>query len=638
MSPDDDSNISVLNDDGNGLRDVWTSFCATDEVALATNVGVSATSTLEMSCTAGLLRDLPFASSSNDAQFGWKNGAALGSPDVGYLMALAWDGQVPASQPPAFTKTWTVGEIMKAFSVPEPKHALVAKILSAIGPFTDGDDIKDELRVMQLATSPKQRNGIWLIPGERPSVRTRLTYRLVAPQPFSQVATAIADQYQIFQGIGDEINKLVQSISFQATREVTGIQTPFEFLTTTTFNLRIQVAIRGFIFWIEYTSDGVSCTLTEDPTLPDGDPFHSEGLVARLNRLRAGDNLDSSSAMPEFENIFKNIDLWNLTIGRTNDGVVYFMISLLVHWETNGNIYLLELTYDNRDQTFTGQLLFASSFPDDLQRVMPYYDPRTELPAGILKQGPDYFNGIPSDLNLEKFFSDAGSAPEGMPTRLNSAMISFSQTEKKLYFGAAIVDSATGQRKFPSPFTWDVLKVRAVYSKADGVMFDAMVMFSLHPREKDRNKYSDANLSVDVQYAKGSWTLSASIDELNFGLLGSYFEDSLSDPFLDILGKLTLRELDIFYTFGTPKGSKLCKSSSFLISAVLLLGDLELDLIYQYASALVGSGKTAAELKLPNNPKANAAPTDDTKTEWSFEAHLRSTNKSATIGMVSVTF
>lgn len=636
MSMDGDSIVSVLNKDKTGLGDVWASFCATDDVALVMNIGPSTTSSTEMGCTAGRLRDLPFASSSNEVQFGWKNGSSLGSPDLGYLMALDWDGHIPASQPPAYTKSWTVGEIMAAFSVPSPKHPLISKILNAIGPFTDGDVIKDELRVMQLATTPKQRNGIWLVPGDKPTVTTRLTYHLVSPDSFSQVASAIASQYQIFQGIGDEINKLVQSISFQVTREVIGIQTSFGFISTTTFNLRIQVAIRGFIFWLEYTKDGVSCTLTEDPSLSDGDPFHSEGLVARLNRLRAGDSLEASNAMPEFENVFKNIDLWNLTVGRTNAGVTYFMITLLVHWETNGQTFLLGLTYDSQGQTFTGQLLFQSSFPNDFQRATPYYDPRTELPAGILKTKPEYLDGVPSDLKLEKLFSDAVSAPDGMPTRLASATISFSQVDKKLFFGAAIVDGSTGQPSFPSPFTWDALKVCAMYSKADGVAFDAVAMFSLHPREKDRDKYPDASLSVGLQYAEGTWTLSASVDELNFGLLGGYFEASLSDAFLEMLGKLTLRELDIFYTFSsTPKGDQPSKSSSFLVRAILLLGDLELDLIYQYAnSSMVGNGKTAAQQKVPNNSKASPASTEDGKTEWSFEAHLRSTDKSATIGIV----
>jgi hypothetical protein len=98
------------------------------------------------------------------------------------------------------------------------------------------------------------------------------------------------------------------------------------------------------------------------------------------------------------------------------------------------------------------------------------------LPAGILKSNPQYLDGIPTDLKLEKLFSDAASAPEGMPTRLTSATISFSQLDKKLYFGAPIVDRGTDQKTIPSPFTWDTLKVRALYSKANGVAFDAMAM------------------------------------------------------------------------------------------------------------------------------------------------------------------
>jgi hypothetical protein len=321
MAVADDPVATIFNQDKTGLGDPWSAFCQDDDVGLAVDVKASTTSSPLLSCTADRYRGLPFTSSSNEAQFGWKNGASIGSTDDGYLMALAWHGKSSAVPAPEYTKPWTIGEIMSAFSIPQPSSTIVKRILDAVGPFIDPDEITDSLREMQLAAaSPQERNGIWFIPGRFPKVATRLTFHLVASKALLEVAKALQDEYGLFsRDTEDQIQNLVQNISFQMTRQVSGVPLSTRFITTVTFSLIIKVPIKGFIFWIEYNDSGVTCTLTEDPSPPTGDPFQSLDLESRLARLGAGDKLDTSKVLPD-SSVFESIDLWGLTIGKPADG------------------------------------------------------------------------------------------------------------------------------------------------------------------------------------------------------------------------------------------------------------------------------------------------------------------------------
>ena len=68
---------------------------------------------------------------------------------------------------------------------------------------------------------------------------------------------------------------------------------------------------------------------------------------------------------------------------------------------------------------------------------------------------------------------------------------------------------------------------------------------------------------------------------INFAMLASFFDPSMSDEMVSILGKLEIAELVLDYNY-TSTG----KASDFLFTGIITIGNLQLDLFYQYASKL----------------------------------------------------
>ena len=151
--------------------------------------------------------------------------------------------------------------------------------------------------------------------------------------------------------------------------------------------------------------------------------------------------------------------------------------------------------------------------------------------------------------------------------------------------------------------------------------------FILYPENQD-SEIDPASLQLSLKYNNSSnfgsdWILEGSIENLSVALLADYFDNSCREGAMKVLGNLTLRSLDMIYTYASPS------PSSFLITAILELGELELDMSYQYVSAL-NKGKSAAQIKWGDTPPVSA-PT----TLWAFEASLRVNSPSATIASVA---
>jgi hypothetical protein len=136
--------------------------------------------------------------------------------------------------------------------------------------------------------------------------------------------------------------------------------------------------------------------------------------------------------------------------------------------------------------------------------------------------------------------------------------------------------------------------------------------------------------------------LAGSLQNLSVSLLASYFDDGCREGAMAVLGGLTLKSLDMLYTYSKESASaQKSTASSFLISGILVLGELELDLSYQYVSALVPIGeKPAAAHKWAKN--ANVEPPayvtllqPKSQNEFSFEAYLNTTSPDSTIGSVA---
>lgn len=644
----DTDGVSILDQSSSKISTAWTNFLALPDVKVDLHPSPASGPVTAFSCKNERFKDLPFNSSKNGQYFAGKSGYSVGDKDDGVLMALDWDGKKPPTgDTPKYLEAWTLREALDAFSVDIPKDGLMNKILTAIGPLENSDVIKDAERILQVDTT-EPYSGMWLIPGNSLEVSTRLSFKLVVPQSSMGIATALKEEF------GLNLVDIASSFSIHLQQMTFGIPSVKGLVTTTAFKLIVVAAIKEFLFWVEYTDSGISCTLTEDPNF-------DTGFVKRLEKLGPGNSLDTDTVTPVFDDVFSKIDLWTVTVGRDLSGSVYFLVELLVHWQTSGNPFIVGLTYDSRSKTFTGRLLFQSSFPSKVEKALPSYDQRREKPPKIDSDNSNLIDKLKDNLSLTKLFSDSATAPEGFPTIVTMAMVSYSPEVPavppapasdaipgKLYFSATIVAPGAGTKGDdpPTPFTWDAVAVNAAYVKGSGVSFDIFTSFSLNPRKEDLGKYSRANLAIDLQYSKGTWHLSGSVENLQFGVLGGYFHKDLSNAVLSVLGKVAIKTLDIDYTFASTStdpsttNSSPSKSSSFILKGVIVIGDLELDLIYQYASSTV-VGETAAQKKLKGGQKASkakAAPTEAGKSEWFFEADLGASSPDATIGSIADSF
>lgn len=76
----------------------------------------------------------------------------------------------------------------------------------------------------------------------------------------------------------------------------------------------------------------------------------------------------------------------------------------------------------------------------------------------------------------------------------------------------------------------------------------------------------------------GDWWVQGHVRDLNFGVLAGFMDTkkNVGDAALDILGKLTLGEMDVLFTYSKDK-----QPASFLVTGTITLGALELRLFYQ---------------------------------------------------------
>jgi hypothetical protein len=208
------------------------------------------------------------------------------------------------------------------------------------------------------------------------------------------------------------------------------------------------------------------------------------------------------------------------------------------------------------------------------------------------------------------------------------AEISYSNsntTGSVLFFALTLIRSEDNSTDHvPAPFTWDELGLTASKrsppsgAKADSVFSCGVsATFTLNPRPDDVLKYDSAAMGIQVLYTAGSWRVSAYIEDLQCGLLFGFFDadEAVRNAVAEIVGNLTIKELDVLYTYN----AKL--ASSFLLSGTITLGKLEMRLFYQYVSSAATPNATAADRgRKPGDPDTLAPPAKDAV--WSFECRL----------------
>lgn len=490
---------------------------------------------------------------------------------------------------------------------------------------------------IKLVNDADTRNAMWCIPGQSLTVSTALVFSL-------DVAAALASvKKSIGQGLGISIGD-IGPLRFHLQRTSYGSQYSIgkdvQWDITHTFSLTIQASIAGFDIWLRLDPGGASISLTQSK---DGS---SNDIWSQLQQLGQGGSANSppstTTMTPSGPDITGKLDLLSVSLGKSFTNKFWWRIETVLGWETQTDgsdpsiplkmpsPVLIGLSYDSMSSTFRGRLLTKSSFLTDKRN--PGYLASTDV---VPVSYP--VDSLPDALSLATVFPEAKYLPSSVPDQITVAEIAYSSngSQSVLSMSTTLTRSSADKTDLvPAPFSWDQLSVSAykATSKIGNTTsstfgFSASSTFSLHSKDPT-SLVTPASLALNVTYLTGSWNVTGHIENLQFLLLEQFFDqdETTRSAALDILGKLTINQLDIFYTYN--KGL----ASSFLFSGVISLGAIELRLFYQYTSSAVAADKSAASLRRkPGDPAPVTPP--GTGATWRFTAFLGAANgKSATLG------
>ena len=406
---------------------------------------------------------------------------------------------------------------------------------------------------------------------------------------------------------------------------------------TSAYSLGIGVTVDGFDFWFQQESQNTSVTLTQNKD-------DQSDVWTKLQRLSSDKNAapPSSAGSPSGPDILGgHIDLLSVSLGRNPAKQFWWDIKTVFEWDTSGDgksPILIGLSYASLDNSFVGELLTRQSFQFD--KKLPTYRASADVAPRSFK-----VENLPEVLYLSDIFPEAASLPSAVPNAISVARVAYSSTEGQstLAISAKLVRSdRPGTSDVPAPFTWDSIAAHAQKSttapaqpdgkKTSNFAFGAAATFTLHPREADKARYLPANLGLSVEYNAGQWTVAGGLENLQFGVLVGFMDgdEGVRNAAIDILGKLSIKTLDILYTY------KDSEPSSFCISGTIQLGDLELRLFYQYVGAKADAGKSAADMRRKDgDPQTLVAPAEGEGATWQLRAYLGAANgKKATLGEI----
>jgi hypothetical protein len=328
--------------------------------------------------------------------------------------------------------------------------------------------------------------------------------------------------------------------------------------------------------------------------------------------------LPDGSATDFFKSLFKNVHLWYIKItddiSQPSGKRLQWGVALLAIWKPADDIdIVVALTYDSKTSTFFGRLLFAQDLVNAIDLRRPAWDPRLSPDEILTKSGVT----LSTSLNLFKLVGirDSNSQPP-IPFLLREASVSFSKSgdsDSVFSFSADLVredplSDETHTEGAPTAFSWDEaavdVTVRTVQTKKT-YSIDVFSSFTINPPPlpPDHAPVLPASFALGLHCDKSgeetTWILRAGAQNVSVGLLRSFFDPSDADGAMAVMDKINMKTLNIIYTYSGKT------ASSFLMTGILALGELELDLSYQYVSALLNANqKTATQVYLDDN-KAN---------------------------------
>ena len=658
MAAEPSASVQVLNSEGNQALPDWVAFLGSKDVGCT--VGVSPglpEPALNCSFTDEQLWGFVFDTSKNHERFGQSdfNIQDGDSVVVGLLSA---------------TKTPNLADVLKKFDVSSDSGQLpdddgnldegdssgglaassAAPAKAASTPSTGGLVATIASKIGQVQVDPdEKRNAVWFTPGHM--LRTDIALTFVpagdSKSALTSIVGAIHDHFGVSLGdVIDSFKILLQKTSLgvqvvdvaeddsddrddgdAAGKDKAGSDPAPQSVSTwevrSTYRLMFRFAVKAILFWITLEPNGMSFTITQNP-----DSTETADLLTLTG-------LGSTNITPVLGDILSGVQILKLSAGRDVGSKVYWELTIGLKWGS----FEIYLDFSSLSHTFTGGLVLQGFYTMEADKLLPSYAPDQAIMAAK--------NYVPKPYwNIRDLSDELASLPSVLPTAIALANVSYQMTSKTLWLSAKLISvpraQSTTEPQVPAPFTWDELDV----SLSKGTDFKC----SLASRFTLTTPAADAvgSLGLSIAYTSGDWLLVGVAHDLTGAMMFQFFDPDFRDPLVSVLGKLQIPLLQVVYTYEKPQKDKKGNivggaASSFAFVGVIQVGELQLRLLYQYASSKAGS-KTAAQTSTPGDSSQRFLPQDaqtqpmevkpltdpnDTtvqiaQTNWSFECDLGS--------------
>lgn len=605
-----------------------------------------------LSVSSSAFWDLTFSNSANAAMFGNT------SPVVSLPSNTNVQGAVlglPSPAVAALSSAVTFASIRAKFGITNNNStALLTSLVNAI-------DGSGALQVkLNPASSPTSRNALWAVPGsDAYRVAISLVFEFTTAGTVAQIQSLLNKYFGLNLSISSVAPQVVMTSITSYTTPSQGSATPLTVSSTYRMELRVQIA--SFRVSAIFTPDGMSLALSDlGPTPPAGKTIYQRlsdevGMSAGPGAAKspgANDIPDSSkqNATP-FDKLMSGVMLWYVQIGLNGQSKaapgapapsptlsnVFWQVGLLAKIQpaSSPKAALAAITFDTRVGVYEGRLLFSGDAPSP--NALRQYDLETwTIPPAALD-----FSQLSQSVDLAAVFGGSKPPPQ-VPSQITHAVIQFAKSPSSggysFHIACAITGgpppaASTNGNAAPASFDFSSVEL-SLFVSSDGssTTSDIQVLSSTLLDGSQAAAPNPPMLYVNLEYMQGSyWRLEADAENIPIATLSNHFDPNVRAHAVGALGKLMVKDVHMLYVFNSQGDA-----SSFLITAVILLGDLELDLYYQYDTPLLKpTDKSAGQIAWGDTPPADITfPAKGPTPAWKFEAFLGATSPNSTIGSI----
>ncbi|KAI1610919.1 hypothetical protein EDD36DRAFT_306992 [Exophiala viscosa] len=608
----DDSSLSIFNA-SEAISQSWVDFLSTDTVDCPVVAGTSAsggagTSVTELTCTSKTrCFGLSFDTASNQSRF---STSKYSVDDNTYLLSLT---------PDAFSKQLPgLEEVLEQFGV-------FSSASSSTGDQFIDNLVKNGVEKIQIDPNITSRNALWLSQGQVYRCDVALTLTASLNGTFGKAIKERLGFKKVLSDLGN-CNVLLQRTCIGVPSTISG-SAQETWSIDSTYSLSFNFDAAGFAFWVTLDPVGVRFDMIHAAST-DWSDLTALGVT---NKLDGSQPLDINSSQPSFDKVLSDVQLLRLSAGVSLLDAVWWDItaSITVTHDQGESHKPLQIFLDFQypEKIFTGGLVTEAFYSAQGNQLLP-----TFLPWQAIKP-PDGL--LPGTWDLSQLSSKVSSLPPGLPTQFQEANVVLNMNDPKSLSFTAILGPRTPPMAaapptvpWPSTFEWDTVNLQTS-TASNSFSCSLSTTFTLNPSPLAKDA-DPAHIGISVDYNNGDWLLSGYAQNLNCGNLADCFEAGYQNAMADLLGKITIAELDLTYAY-----DKQNSASSFLFMGIITLGELQLRLVYQYASSQAGSDTAAKKVLTGEDAKLaldTVSPKDGKVTSnWSFECDLEASAPNATV-------